>query len=184
MRWLDPRGQLQEAALTADRDAVDRRTRLRNARAQDRSSGIGGNAAGGQQLASLPRGRAQSTTTPWHEDIRQMLGDQASDRHRAAAQTLNGGKTLDALIQTLDATQRADEAAGRIRQQNIDRTSLNGTEAQIVTEGLLRETRAQLEPGNWISRAIWLCLAPHYTPLLRPALQVRSIDNLPLEVLT
>eukprot|EP00959_Pyramimonas_sp_CCMP1952_P029041 609215-Pyramimonas_sp.AAC.1 len=35
MRWLDPNGQLQEAALTADREAVDRGTRLRNARAQD-----------------------------------------------------------------------------------------------------------------------------------------------------
>eukprot|EP00959_Pyramimonas_sp_CCMP1952_P303269 6346057-Pyramimonas_sp.AAC.1 len=63
MRWLDPRGQLQEAVLTADRDAVDRGARLRNARVQDRSSGIRGNTAGGQQPASPSGGRAQNTTT-------------------------------------------------------------------------------------------------------------------------
>eukprot|EP00959_Pyramimonas_sp_CCMP1952_P226234 4730511-Pyramimonas_sp.AAC.1 len=97
---------------------------------------------------------------------------------------LNGGDALDALTRALDATQRDDEASGRSRQQCIDRTSLSGTEAQVVAEGLLRETRAQLEPGSLISRATWLCLAPHYTPLLRPVLQVRNIDNRPFEVLT
>eukprot|EP00959_Pyramimonas_sp_CCMP1952_P145364 3043204-Pyramimonas_sp.AAC.1 len=34
-----------------------------------------------------------------------------------------------------------------------------------------------------MSRAIWLCL-PHCIPLLRPVLQMRSIDNRPFEVLS
>eukprot|EP00959_Pyramimonas_sp_CCMP1952_P084644 1770529-Pyramimonas_sp.AAC.1 len=40
VNWLDPLGQLQEAILTADRDALERGVRARSARAHAR----GGNA--------------------------------------------------------------------------------------------------------------------------------------------
>eukprot|EP00959_Pyramimonas_sp_CCMP1952_P243049 5080586-Pyramimonas_sp.AAC.1 len=153
MRWLDPRGQLQEAVLAADRQAVESGARLRNARAQDRPSGHGGGAAGRQRPTSPAPGRARSTTIPWHENTRQQLGGHTSDSGSGAAQVFSRGGTLDALIRTLDATQRDDEAAGRTRQQNVDRTSLNGSEAQTVAEGLLRETRTRLDPASWISRA-------------------------------
>eukprot|EP00959_Pyramimonas_sp_CCMP1952_P025761 541049-Pyramimonas_sp.AAC.1 len=38
-------------------------------------------------------------------------------------------------------------------------------------------------PGSWISRAIWLCLAPHCLPLLRPVLQVRGLNPRPCEII-
>eukprot|EP00959_Pyramimonas_sp_CCMP1952_P428574 8976558-Pyramimonas_sp.AAC.1 len=86
MRWLDPHGQLQEAVLTADRQAVESGARLRSVRTQDRTNGHGDSIAGRQQPTSPARGGAQSIATPWHESTRQQPGGHTSDSGRGAAQ--------------------------------------------------------------------------------------------------
>eukprot|EP00959_Pyramimonas_sp_CCMP1952_P003523 74084-Pyramimonas_sp.AAC.1 len=48
---------------------------------------------------------------------------------------------------------------------------------------MLLDHRANGQPGSWISRALWLCLAPLYFPLLRPVLIVRAVDSRPYDVL-
>eukprot|EP00959_Pyramimonas_sp_CCMP1952_P077877 1627834-Pyramimonas_sp.AAC.1 len=63
------------------------------------------------------------------------------------------------------------------------RTSVNGDQAQCLAQSMLLDHGAHGQPGSWISRALLLCLAPHYFPLLRPVLTARAVDPRPYDVL-
>eukprot|EP00959_Pyramimonas_sp_CCMP1952_P369912 7747383-Pyramimonas_sp.AAC.1 len=91
---------------------------------------------------------------------------------------------LDRAIFLLDSRQRDDEHNGR-RPTHIpdDRSSISGDQAQSVAHGMLIEENPGRELGNLISRASWLCQAPHFAPSLRPVLQVRGLGPRPREVI-
>ena len=189
MDEIDPDRSLQESVLSGDREAVEAGRRART----EREGRAVPPARGGRPNAEPPPGAhtggadpARTGPAAWHADLLRILG-RAHDVRAGAGRPAPGNtreRYLDNTIRDLDARQRQREGRGPpILVVPDESSSLNGDQAQELAHQLLTAAQPGLDPGPWISSAIWLCLAPHYFPLLRPLLAVRGLDSRPYDVL-
>ena len=189
MDEIDPDRSLQEGVLSGDHEAVDAGTRAR----AEREGRAAPPARGGRPSTEPPSGAHAGDTAParagpaaWHTDLLRILG-RAHDVRAGAGRPAPGNtreRYLDNTIRDLDDRQRQREGRGPPTLVVPDESShLNGDQAQELAHQLLTAAQPGLDPGPWISSAIWLCLAPHYFPLLRPLLAVRGLDPRPYDVL-